>query len=361
MSKNKKHPDEDLKRIDFDGKWKSIIESLFEHFILFFLPELHQYIDFTYEAKFLKQDLPKIAADQSKKGDLINDNLIEVRLKSGERQFLLIHIEVHGYEHVDFGKKMFTYFYRTADKWDKEITAFALFLNPRLPKNYDSYHYSFGKTKVTYEFPVYLVRAQEKEELLKSSNPFAIAILACLHINETRHQYENRLTLKSQLFRLILKKYNEPNYSREIIVVLVGFIMNIMILPKKLESKFVKDSMSLFKKSDNMYQATELDKEFANRLSETLFGDSIDDLLSKLEKEASLREALEGKRKEEETKRKKEEVKRKEEEAKRKEEQIKTILFLSKNLQQSAEQISTGLDYDLAYVKQVIADHSYEK
>ncbi|MFK7933101.1 MAG: hypothetical protein AB8G22_06290 [Saprospiraceae bacterium] len=193
--------------IDFDGKWKTLIEALFEEFILFFLPELYADIDFTYPAKFLKQELTEIAGTTGKKGEMITDNLIEVRFNSGENRYVLIHIEVHGYENVDFGEKMFSYLCRIYDKHPHEITTLAILIAERLPKNYSSFHHQLGRTKISYEFPVYIIRDQEEALLLQDDNPFALAVLACRQIYQTRKQFEQRMILKSQLFQLIWKRH----------------------------------------------------------------------------------------------------------------------------------------------------------
>lgn len=135
-----------MDNIDFDGKWKILIEALFEEFILFFLPELHSEIDFSSPTKFLKQELTDIAGSSGKQGEMVADNIIEVRFKNGEKQYVLIHIEVHGYENIDFSEKMFRYLCRIYDKhikddkhleegeYRKKITTLAILISDRLPK-----------------------------------------------------------------------------------------------------------------------------------------------------------------------------------------------------------------------------------
>lgn len=365
----------ELPPIDFDGRWKQIIEALFEDFILFFLPKIHHLIDFSYPAKFLKQDLPKLAAEKSKKGDLINDNLIEVRLKSGKKQFLYIHIEVHGYENIDFGKKMFRYFYRIFDRYEREITALAILINNRLPQNPSGYHYQFGDTEITYKFPTYMIRDQRRDELLASKNPFAVAILVCLDVDRTRKKLQERLTLKVEIFQLILKRGREQNYDSDTIVQLMHFMINIMLLPKAKEGDFLRISYDNFKTKKDMTQVSETELRIMDQIASIHFNSTVSDLFKKFEREVRRRKAaeknrkiLEAKRKEEETKRKEEEAKRKQEETKRKEEEVKrkeeetkrlaeqtkTILLLHNSFGQTAEQIVHSLGYELSFVQQII-------
>ena len=42
--------------IDYDGRWKALIETLFEEFVEFFLSEIYDEIDFKVLPVFLKQD-----------------------------------------------------------------------------------------------------------------------------------------------------------------------------------------------------------------------------------------------------------------------------------------------------------------
>lgn len=386
--------------IDFDGKWKTLIEALFEEFILFFLPELHTDIDFSYPAKFLKQELTDIAGSEGKKGEMITDNLIEVRFNNGENRYVLIHIEVHGYENVDFGEKMFSYLCRIYDKHPHEITTLAILLADRLPKNYRGFQHQLGRTKISYEFPVYIVREQDKTLLLAHDNPFALAVLACQQIYQTRKQYPKRMILKSQLFELIWKRhFVTQKFSRDIVIAIAGFVNNLMRLPKKLEDKYQSQSVNTIMNDINAIEKKKQEPhyQFVDKLFQAMHGESLDTFFSRLEniqlllkkseqkikkqeeiakKAEAKRVKEEAKRKEEETKRKEEETKRKEfenksrkfehkikeEEAKRKkieadtrQQQINTILLL-RRLNQSAEQISTELKFDLDFVKQVIAD-----
>ena len=73
---------------------------------------------------------------------------------------------------------MYVPFYRLRDKYRQEVTAFAFFVGETLPKNPGEYKYEFGKTFVLYRYPYYICKNQREEDLIKSKNPFAIAVLA---------------------------------------------------------------------------------------------------------------------------------------------------------------------------------------
>lgn len=52
--------------VDQDGLWKKVIGELFEDFLLFFVPELHEHIDFIKEPDFLQQELFQEVVDRKK-------------------------------------------------------------------------------------------------------------------------------------------------------------------------------------------------------------------------------------------------------------------------------------------------------
>jgi hypothetical protein len=109
-----------IQKVSQDDLWKAVIEDLFEDFVLFFVPALYTEIDFSKQYSFLDKELSKISI-KSKNGKKIPDKLVRVHLKSGKEQWILIHIEVQGYEDIDFSERMFKYFYRIYDKSFKNI------------------------------------------------------------------------------------------------------------------------------------------------------------------------------------------------------------------------------------------------
>lgn len=188
-------------RIDYDGKWKILIEKAPKAFIAFFLKEVYPLVDFKYPPKLRHQDVAKVIGSTKKKGDLVSDLIMEVRLLNGKKKLLYIHIEVQSSSVENFGEKMFKPFYRLLDKYNQEVTAIALFVGDEIPKNHDHYIYQFGKTVVKYEYPAYIVKNQDKAILKKSKNPFAVAVLACIYLNETKRKklFSDRLALKKEL------------------------------------------------------------------------------------------------------------------------------------------------------------------
>ena len=99
----------------FDEAWKQIIEQFFPQFIRFFVPELHQEIDFQKRVTFLDKEMEQLG-QQALTGAKVVDKLAQVSLKVGGEQWILVHIEVQGDADQDFSLRMFRYFYRIFDR-----------------------------------------------------------------------------------------------------------------------------------------------------------------------------------------------------------------------------------------------------
>ena len=90
----------------------------------------------------------------------------------------MIHVEVQSYKDHDFAKRMFQYYYRILDQYDKPITAFAIFADS--DKNFHPKYYEreFLGTRVHYSYNTYKIIDQDDASLKASNNPFAMAVLA---------------------------------------------------------------------------------------------------------------------------------------------------------------------------------------
>ncbi len=220
--------------IDYDGQWKKIVDVFFEPMTKFIMPELAADIDFSKAPELLKEELAKIIPEQTAKGRMSIDKLFKVPMKNGEYEHIFFHVEVESQLKVNFPKKNFKYFYRIFDSKDKAITALVIYASDRVPTPHDRYVYNFRGTELTYKFNTYLVRDADEEELLKSDNIFALVILTCKYINQTKNDFDLRRKFKLKLFRLAL----ERNYPKKYIISLIQFINILMYLPPEIKQKF---------------------------------------------------------------------------------------------------------------------------
>jgi hypothetical protein len=244
---------EDYNKVDYDGLWKKLIYELFEEFVLFFLPDLFEEIDFTREPDFLQQELFKEIMDE-KKGRNVADQIIKVYLKSGDEKWLLIHIEVQGESEPDFSKRMFRYYYRIFDKYNRDIVAIAIFTNTTQMPHSNSYQRTTHGTTISYTYNTYHFSDHNDEELILSNNPFAIAVLAGKYANKTKQNEQKRFRFKRKIFQLALEKYDMKNEGNRILLAaLFYFIDYLLKIPDELTSK-LRNEITLTKEEiDLMY------------------------------------------------------------------------------------------------------------
>ena len=165
---------------NYDVSWKDAIEEFFEDFLIFFAPDLYQKVDldqgFEFEDKEFNRLFPK---SQSKDGPV--DKLIKVKLKNGNDKLILVHVEVQGYYEKDFTRRLFRYFYRIYDKYQKNIFTLVIFTDPNKSFKPNQYRYKFLDTELSYKYRTYKILEQSETDLIKDKNPFAKVILASLY------------------------------------------------------------------------------------------------------------------------------------------------------------------------------------
>jgi predicted transposase YdaD len=132
---------------------------------------------------------------------------VKVYLKNGVEQWILVHIEVQGYKDKSFEERMFTYYYRIKDKYQKEITAWAILTDPFIDYKPNEFTSNFLGTSLSYQFNSYKILEQDQKSLESSKNPFAIVVLTVLLALKAKKLDQNQLIdLKMDIVRNLLRK-----------------------------------------------------------------------------------------------------------------------------------------------------------
>ena len=220
--------------VNQDGLWKKVIGDLFEDFLLFFAPELHKEVDFTKTPDFLQQELFQEILEK-KKGTNYADQIVKVHLKDGKEKWILVHIEVEASANADFSKRMFKYFYRIFDKFDREIVAFAVMTGPSVSEKTLGFSYSYFGTTLDYAYNVHKVSDYNEEELVQSNRLFSKIVLATKYMHKTKNKVDQRYRFKMKLMREVLKL---EGHSRVSITATFYFIDYLFRLPEELRHEF---------------------------------------------------------------------------------------------------------------------------
>ena len=164
---------------DYDSPWKEILDKYFDDFMQLCFPEIYQSIDWSTTPKMLDKEFQQIA-QESDTGQRTVDKLVEVRLLSGELEWLLVHLEIQSQSSEAFARRMFVYFYRVTDKFNKPVVSLAVLGDDNPYWNPQQYEQSLFGCRVRFEFPtVKLLQFENRlDELERSENPVATVMLA---------------------------------------------------------------------------------------------------------------------------------------------------------------------------------------
>src|SRR5690554_3671079 len=114
-------------------RWK-----FFQPFMDFLYPHISTLIDWQQPVEFLDKELQKITR-KSKNSRRYADKLVKVHFLNGSEKWILIHIEVQGAPEVDFAERMFIYYYRIRDRYQKPVISLAVLTGTQpsfRPKHY---------------------------------------------------------------------------------------------------------------------------------------------------------------------------------------------------------------------------------
>jgi hypothetical protein len=230
--------------MEHDSAWKEVLEKLFERFLSFFFPQIHKDIDFSRGFEFLDNELQQIAVE-SESGKRIVDKLVKVYLLDGSEQWLLIHIEIQGYEQQEFPERMYVYNYRIFDKFRREVISLALLTdeNPNFrPNEYSRSRRDWG-FEVVCRFPVVkLIDYREQwAELEINPHPFAIIVRAYLKALEIVGNVQEKYSWKKHF---LLELY-QLGMDRETLWTIYKFIDWMIRLPKDLNKAFVTEMKTI--------------------------------------------------------------------------------------------------------------------
>ena len=205
-----------------DALWKGLIEDLADDFLKFFFPNAEEIFDLNRKISFLDKELEQLFPNQQ---DEFNpkyvDKLLKVYSKQGKEEWVLVHVEVQGSYDKTFAKRMFTYYYRILDKYDKEITALAILTDKNKSFRPTQYESQFMGTKICYQYNFFKVLDADIQEFEKSRNPFTSVIeVVQTALKKGRIADKTLLNLKIELVRKLLKK----NFQKDKIRILLNFL-----------------------------------------------------------------------------------------------------------------------------------------
>jgi hypothetical protein len=236
---------------DYNYLFKKLISEMFEEFILFFAPYLHEEIDFSKSPSFLQPELfQKLLFDGNSRNSTVH--IIQVPLTTGKEKWILIHFEIQGKADEAFRKRMFRHFYRIYDRYNQEIYTLALLMNVKTTRRQHYFDYHFFGTSLIYHYNVYNFLEQNIAQLKQSTNPFSLVVLAVRYENQASNDAE-RYALKKELMIQVLKRFSPPRKkARHYLSTLFHFIDYIFQTPRTVQQKLKNDLINSIKEENIM-------------------------------------------------------------------------------------------------------------
>jgi hypothetical protein len=324
--------------VDFDTYWKEILD-LIEPATRFFLPALHQQVDWSIDYISLEQELRNLY--ERKKGRVKRtDKLFRFKLLNGEDHYLLFHLEAEAFPTATFPKRMFDYFIWLRYKYSNTpITMLAIFVGESPVKPLHSYSVDCFGTECTLKYNTFSVATQTEQQLLQSDNPFALVILANLYVIQSKGNVELRMHLK----RKLLNHLATMNYSYEKFKKLFNFAVFFMTLPPEKEKKVIqfmsKQAQAQPQAKPQKLTYAQQAEAYGTNLFETLFkakyGQTPEGLMEVAQQQIDMAQ---------------------QQMATIQEKERKMIVYLYSITHLSAEEIAKELGFDLAYVESVLGE-----
>lgn len=240
----------------YDSPWKEVLEQFFPQFVDFFFPHIHGAIDWPQGYAFLDKEFQKITRT-AQTGRRQVDKLVEVHLRGSHTTWVLIHIEVQGSPEVDFARRMFIYYYRIFDKYQRPLASLAVLSDDQASWRPAQFSQELLGCEVKLDFPMVKLLDYEERmaELAQNPNPFALVVLAHLQSLRTKNLSHERYAAKLGLAKLLYKR----NYSKQEIVQLFQFIDWVLTLPPELDEQFEAELLK-FEEDVQMQYVTTIER-----------------------------------------------------------------------------------------------------
>jgi len=232
-----------------DLLWKAALEDLFDDFLRFFYTNADELFDIERGFEYLDKELEQLfPPDADMYAPRYVDKLVKVFTKNGNEEWVLIHIEVQSTNDQEFSKRMFQYYYRILDRYDKPITAFAIFADTAKNFHPKSYEREFLGTRIQYSYNTYKIIDQNDDELDACNNPFAMAVLSA-KIAIQRKSDHQLFNLAFDLARRLINK----QFSKDKIRNIMSFLKHYLRFENpEMFHKFEKEIETLTERSKTM-------------------------------------------------------------------------------------------------------------
>ena len=244
--------------VDKDSIWKDAVELYLPLLLKRMIPELYNDVDFSQELKFLDKELRdtiQVSLNEEHNAAKFVDTLVQIPLKSGKNQWVLLHIEVQGKGGDDISLRMVLYCCLIFAHYGRMPVALAILTDKR-PSTETPGKFEFSEygTQLIYKYNLFEVYNQNDEKLLNSDNPFDSFIYAAKKYSYYMSDKDQRVKLE-YLLKITRNLYERgvSEKDRARIIVLVARLINLE--NEELRNQFF-DELKRLEGEDNMAAMT---------------------------------------------------------------------------------------------------------
>lgn len=194
--------------VQADLLWKPMLEDIFEDFLCFFFPDAPKHFDLERGFEYLDKELDQLfPPENSKYAPRHVDKLVKVFTREGHEEWILLHVEVQGYNDSHFAERMFRYFCRIWDKYQRTIIPVVIYTYDTKGHAPDRFEQMRFNTGIRYLFKTYHILEQDEAELERSNNPLAMTALIVQAAAKAKKLKDGDIyPLKMKLVRLLHNK-----------------------------------------------------------------------------------------------------------------------------------------------------------
>jgi predicted transposase/invertase (TIGR01784 family) len=201
------------KRFDYDGFWKDLIAKFFYYLLKRALPELYEKADRTIAPRFLDKEFTDVlntADPEIHNSPHFADFVLEVPLKNGDVEWIILHIEAQGPGGGNLAVRMYTYKCLIFAHYQREPVALVIITDKRPASEPSYYSHSHYGTESNYRYNSLVLSELDDNELLASDNPIDLVLYAAKFALKEKKELQ-----KLKFLRKILRILNERGWSLE--------------------------------------------------------------------------------------------------------------------------------------------------
>ena len=183
-----------------------MIQRFFEPFLRFALPELHAAARIEKEPRFLEAEFRDVLQTSEKdwrRPPSYVDYLIEVPLKAGGEQWVLLHVEIQGRGGGDLPARMDRYRCLITAHHSRYPVALALITHRRPKGEAECFERRHFGTHIRYEYNRLVLDDLADADLLASDNPFSLALYAAKCAARSQGQEDRKFLYLKELTQLL--------------------------------------------------------------------------------------------------------------------------------------------------------------